>query len=77
MAKGKKTSSKGIGKQDKKAPKRKTSSDEEVFLRSAETALISHLKQLGTLPVHSTKKEKDPLSRLLRQYTQKWRDVEK
>jgi hypothetical protein len=77
LAKGKKISSNGIGKQDKKTPKRKPSSDEEAFLRSAETALVNHLKQLGTLSVRSTKKEKDPLSRLLRQYVQKWRDVEK
>ena len=75
MAKGKKTSSKGIGTQ--KTSKVTPSSDEKAFLRSAETALITHLKQLGTLHVHSTKKEKDPLSRLLRQYAQKWRDVGK
>ncbi|MHA2245517.1 MAG: hypothetical protein ACXADY_11175 [Candidatus Hodarchaeales archaeon] len=54
----------------------KKTNSKEKFLHSAETELINYLKQLGSLPSQSPKKE-DPLSNILKRYTQKWQGVEK
>ena len=48
----------------------------EIVLRSAETALIDHLKQLSSLPAQPPKK-KDPIARILQKYVKDWRGVKK
>ncbi|MFX0182831.1 MAG: hypothetical protein ACFE95_07095 [Candidatus Hodarchaeota archaeon] len=80
MDKGKKERAKGADKWSKE-PARGTSafvrtSDKETFLGDVEFALVEYLKQLGSLPSHSVKKD-DPLTRKLQTYAKKWREVKK
>jgi hypothetical protein len=80
VVKGKKEQSKDTDKRSRR-PSRGTSQtirtgDKKTFLSDVESSLVNYLKNLGTLPSPSQKKE-DPLSRMLKLYAKKWREVKK
>lgn len=80
MVKGKKEQSKDTDERSRRSSTGTSqtirTSDQKTFLRDVESTLVDYLKNLGTLPSPSQKKE-DPLSRMLKSYAKKWREVKK